>query len=112
METQPKRKANSPCESYKLKSTRVISPVNSTGKTTGSVSSDASIESSVSSELNASVFFSPRSEIIDESDEMSETNMEDEMVKTVSYTVENKNGERFRGALDRPEGYPTVGKRH
>jgi len=74
-----KRKANSPCESDKIKTTKTSTP-------------NSSLE-----------FFSPISEF-EESlvSTMSETGMDNDRIITVTYTVESRNGEKFTGAIDRP----------
>lgn len=75
-QTKEKRQANSPCQSEKLKTNRLFSP-------------ETSLE-----------FFTPPSEA-EETFTMPD-DMDQGDVSTISYVVENKNGERFKGALDRP----------
>jgi len=89
-----KRKAISPCESQKQKTTRFYSPNSSLelSKLPDLVSPTSSID-----------FHSPRSDFNSTIDSMSsETPMDNDQVVSVSYTIENRNGEKFKGAVDRP----------
>lgn len=84
-EMESKRKAISPCVSLKVKSAKFTSP---------------KIPSSPSE------FFSPNSDFSSTGNmslkSLNESGMDSGEVFIVSYTVDNRNGEKFRGALDRP----------
>jgi len=83
---ESKRKAVSPCESDKLKTNRIFSP-----KTPDFVEA-CSLNSSIESSFVSSESFT----------EMPNDEMDVGHVETVSYTIDKKDGEKFKGAIDRP----------
>jgi len=100
-----KRKAISPCESVKFKSTKFSSP-NSDRKSLSPNSSDffspiseirrccedSSFNSEISEGFEASTVTS----------KMGDVSMDGDSVVSISYTIDKRDGEPFRGAIDRP----------
>lgn len=87
MDTNAKRKALSPCESNKLKSSRNISPSNKSYPDCV-LSCDLSLQSIDENSSFASA--------------MSDNEKMECGVTSVSYTIQTRNGESFKGAVDRP----------